>query len=118
MSSGQFLTTRYELDDGNIVRIRVQPETVTAWNPLPAATTFAEGYPSAQVNKGKREFGIGARFVTLRWVAAPPTGYLATGTVKVPILSTEAYDGLVPGEQVEYLGVQAQVISKSPESVK
>lgn len=118
MSAGAFINPGYELDDGQKIRIRIQPETVTTWNPVSAQANFALGYPSAKVSKGRRETGIGARFVVLKWTGTPPTGYLPGGTVKVPILTQAAYDGLALGEVVEYLGANAEVLSKSPESVK
>lgn len=118
MSEGAFVVSRYEMDDGNIISIRLQPETITTWNPAPASTVVAAGYPTAQVNKSKRAYGIGARFVNLTWETAPPTGYKPGGYVKVPVLTTEAYEGLVYGEIVEYLGVNARVAGKTSESVK
>lgn len=118
MSEGAFVKSRYEMDDGNNTRIRLQPETITSWNPVPTSTTIVGGLPSAKVNKGKREYGIGARYVTLQWETAPPTGYKSGGYIKVPILTADAYDGLVVGEVVEYLGANAIVINKQPELVK
>lgn len=118
MSAGTFINPGYEMDDGQKIRIRIQPETVTTWNPVSAQTDFALGFPSAKVSKGRRETGIGARFAVLKWKTTPPAGYKVGGTVKVPILTSEAYDGLALGEEVEYLGAAAEVLSKSPEAIK
>ena len=117
MSSGSFVTSKYELDDGRIVSIRIQPETITTVNTVPSAA-YTANMPSAKVSKGKREIGIGARYITIKWTGTIPDGYKETGLVKVPILQKSVFDGLSKGDSFTYLGGTAQVVSKAQESIK
>ena len=64
MSSGAFTIAGYQTDNSDIVPILVQPETLLATLGTPnasAGATFAAGFPSAQVSKGKRSIGITGR---------------------------------------------------------
>lgn len=106
------------MDDGRIIPIRIQPETITTVNVAPTGALTAN-MPTAQVNKSKREYGIGARYITLRWKnGTPPTDYKASGFIKVPILSKSVFDGLAKDSDFSYLGATAQIVSKTGESVK
>lgn len=120
MSAGVFTRTFYELDDGDIVRARVQPETlaanVGAANTAPAGPADAPG--SARVGGGRRQFGIKMRSVSLAWTGTPPTGYKAGALVRIPIMQRATYDGIDLGDTGTYLGVAVEVVGKSPESVK
>lgn len=119
MSEGQFINSRYELDSGEIVRVRIQPETISGFTANVAPTgAISAGYPSAKVSKGNREFGIGTRSISITWNGTPPTDYLATGTLRIPILTKSVFDGLALGATITYLGAEATIVGKNPERIK
>jgi len=123
MSSGTFTTSKYELSSDNggyIVKCRVQPETLTATfasteNDPPAGAINAPG--SARSSKGRREFGIGMRYVTIEFTGTLPTGY-SGDLVKIPVLTPATYAAWTEEATGTYLGVAAKIKSKSLESVK
>lgn len=120
MSAGAFEISKYETDSGAIHPIRIQPETAAAaiggaTNAAPAGAV--DGLGSASVSRGRRANGINARLVRLRFTGAPPTGYLANGTVTIPALAPEFYDAAVRGAEATYLGVAAEVTGRSPETI-
>lgn len=117
MSSGSFISSKYELNDGRVAPIRVQPETITTVNTV-TASALTPDMPTVKVSKGKREFGIGARYITLKWKTTIPDGYKETGFIKVPILQEAVFDTLAKGADFEYLGTTAEIVSKTPESIK
>lgn len=117
MSSGSFVSSKYEMDDGRVIPIRIQPETLSTVNTVPAAALTPD-MPTAKVSKSKREFGIGARFITLKWKTTIPEGYKETGFVKVPILQLSVFNGLAKGADYEYLGTTAEIVSKTPQDIK
>ena len=120
MSAGAFTRTFYETDGGDILRARVQPETLAAnigaVNSAPAGPADAPG--SARVGGGRRQFGVKMRSVTLAWTGTPPTGYLAGSTVRIPIMQQATYDDIDAGDTGTYRGVAVEVVGKSPESVR
>lgn len=118
MSAGGFNLSKYELDDGStIVPIRVQPETLAFTN-----GTNANGAPTGAVTlnvtayarKSKRQYGIGARTVSISWNAGAPDGYKDDNVI-VPILSKAVFDGYSIGDVVTYLGTAATIVSKTAE---
>jgi len=120
MSGGQFSTSKYAADSGNIYSIRVQPETLLATfatvpNTAPAGAVDQE--VSAKVSKGNRGIGIKPRSVTVRWTGAVPDGYDPRGLITIPVLTQTVYNGIVKGQTANYLGNAAEVVSKSPERV-
>ena len=118
MSSGGFENERYQLDDGTtIVPNKVQPETLgltdgTTANESPAGVITLE--VTAYARKNKRQYGIGARYVTLKWVGSPPTGY-DDDNVTVPVLTLAAYNAYVRGTAMTYLGTNCEVVSRTGE---
>lgn len=121
MSAGSFLATgKYEADNGDIYRIRVQPETVAAniggVNAVPAAAVNQSS--SARVGGGNRQIGVKARSVTVRFTATVPDGYAANQLYRVPILQKSIYDGVTSGATGTYLGVAVVVVGKNPERVR
>lgn len=120
MSSGAFSLTKYEMDGGQIVPINLQPETLaltdgTNANDAPAgAVTLSL---RAKARKGTREYGIGARNITLSWNGSPPTGYNDDNLI-VPVLTPAAFTAYTVGGAITYLGTAATVVSKKPEQLR
>lgn len=120
MSAGAFEIAAYETDPGVIHSIRIQPETLAATvdgTANAAAAGAITGLGSASVSRGRRANGINARLVRLRFTGAAPTGYLANGTVTIPALTPEFYDGAIRGATGNYLGVAVEVAGRSPETI-
>lgn len=113
MSAGRFSRSFYESDANDIFPCRVQPETITAFNP--AATGPANQPVSAKMRGGRRAIGMNARYVSLEWAAAPPAGYDDRSSIRVPILTPTAYNVLSLNDTVTYLGANATVIGLNPE---
>lgn len=128
MSSGKFEKSFYEADYGAgtaIHPIRVQPETldfsIGAAVNTPAAVA-ATNPIRAQVTKGKREAGLGARIVNLEFPEAEdgtqdvPDGY--TGDpVSIPVLTKALAQLCIEGATGSYLGVDVKVISLIKEDI-
>lgn len=120
MSSGAFTVAGYETDNGDIVPILVQPETLAATLGTAnssAGATFAAGFPSAQVSKGKRAIGINARTVSLR-LTAELEGYKPDSILRIPVTTQARWTALSRGTTVTYQGVAGVVVGKSPESIR
>lgn len=117
MSSGPFTRTFYEGNNGDIYRVRVQPETLAATiggtaNSAPAGPATVP--ISAKVSKGRNEIGIGCRKIRA-FFETPPTGYVSQ-TIEIPILQPDLFDGLNGGEAVSYLSATGEVIGFTAES--
>lgn len=121
MSTGVFTTARYTTDDGNIVPIRVQPETLTAVLGTANAGATAEptpGFPSAQVSQSRRALGINARTVSIKFEAgSEPAGYAPGSILRVPVMTKARYDALSKGSTVTYQTATGSVAGKSPEKI-
>lgn len=114
MSSGPFIRSKYTDGNGNTRPIRIQPETVSDWNPVPADP--ASGEP-VRVSGGKRQIGRKARSVTLVQGVGPVTdGYQARKTTTLPVLTQAAWDALTPGQAVAYADETWEVAGLSLES--
>lgn len=120
MSAGQFVRSRYQANDGEIYPIRVQPETVSAnigaANTAPAGATTQSQF--AKARKGVREYGIGARSVTVAFTGALPDGYAANQSYRIPVLTAAAFDAAVVGGTGTYLAAPIEIVSKTPERVR
>lgn len=114
MSSGSFVSSIYETDGGVSRPIRIQPETLTDWNPAgdgPAVGTLI------RVSGGKNRIGLKARSVTLKQnVGAAVNGYQPTRPARVAVMTETAWEALTLGESVTYLGTQWTVAGKTKES--
>jgi len=121
MSAGQFTRTFYETDDANIVRLRVQPETLTAdfgGTANDGATGPANaGFPSASLSRSRRGYGIHARYVTIAWDTAP-TDYDERGLLSIHVPVKATFDAITLGSTVSYLGGTGEVVSKTPELIR
>jgi len=117
MSAGAFVDATYLSDLGTAFPIRVQPETIATWN-AEGAGVIAAGMPSAQSSQSKRSLGVNARTATFRFTGTPPTGYLTSGTIKLPILTLEAWRALVRNTAYAYLGGTLNLVGKTAEVIK
>ena len=119
MSAGEFVRSIYETNAGNFCSIRVQPETLSAT--LDGSANAAGLGPvnqqaSAKASGGKREIGVIARSVTLRWTAGAPEDY-SGDDVTIPIMTPGVYNGLTKGDTGTYLDEAVEVVGLSPERI-
>lgn len=119
MSAGAFTLSRYASNSGTIYTIKVQPETLTAnvgaVNAAPTGTPDGEG--SVRVGGGKRQIGIRARSVTVRFTGTVPDGYLAGQTYRIPIMTKAVWDGAAPTTTGTYLTSPIVVVGKTDEVI-
>lgn len=120
MSAGAFVTSRYELDGGQIVPVRVQPETLeftdgTNANDPPAGAINLSLF--AKTRKGNREYGIGCRLVTISWNAAPPAGY-EDENLTIPVMTPANFANYATGTVVTYLGAPATIVGRKAENLR
>lgn len=120
MSAGKFVDQVYVTTGGLVTSVRVQPETVTAWN-ANGSGTILPGTPSAHVSGSRNKIGINCRKARFRWVGTPPTaptGYDPNGIITVPILTNAAFQALVKNVSYPYLSGGLQLIGKTEERVR
>jgi hypothetical protein len=116
MSAGPFILSKYETDEGNILPIRIQPETRTvAENAEPAAG--ADG-PFVKVSGSKRSYGVHPRKITLSRSVGDADYGSAKAYARVVMLTPAAFDAVVIGSTVAYAGVDWIVASKTNESIR
>lgn len=107
--AGKFTIAAYERDDDSVGPIRVQPETITSWNP--EATGSLEGY-FISARGSKKSYGVHARTVTLTRAVGSGAAYnAATVSVTVPILTKDAWDALSAGQTLAYNGVTDWIVA-------
>lgn len=123
MSSGPFTTAAlYEMDNGDITTLDVQPETLLAevggTVNVQASGTIRVGIPSAKFSKTDGEIGLRPRCATGKWATVPPTGqYSVGGRVCIPILSAANASVFVRGATMNYLGGTVTLGRPRPENV-
>lgn len=114
MSSGPFISSFYEDNNGGIRPIRIQPETVTTFNPAATGPATAD---FARVSGGNSAYGLKARAVNLVRAVGPVTdGYQARATARIPILTPTAFGALSTGQSVDYNGETWTVAGFSSEA--
>lgn len=119
MSQGAFVTARYQTDNGDLVNIKVQPETLTATLGTANASAGAAadtGWPSAQVSKSKRAIGINARTVSIR-LTAELEGYKPDSILRIPVTTKARWDALSKDSAVTYQATAGVVVGKSAEKI-
>lgn len=116
MSQGAFTDTIYNDADGDAWNIRVQPETITTWNPVGTGTPDTD--VSVKVGGSRRSYGIHARVARFRWQGTPPTGYLQNSIIRLPIFTQASYSALVKNTDYAYLGATLRLVGKSQEVIK
>lgn len=120
MSSGTFTRTRYELDNGDITNIRVQPETlalVIDGNTNAGVTDAVTRAGSAKVSGGRRSLGVNARLVRIRFTAAK-ADYAEGDVIALPWLQKATFDNLELYSTGTYLGTAIELVGKTAESVR
>lgn len=116
MSGGRFnKTAKYETADAVVRPIKVQPETITTWNPEPAGSSAGA---FIRVGGSRRGYGSTARLARFEWNGAPPAGYDARGTITLPILTAAAWNGLVFGLDYAYLSGQLRLLGRTSERIR
>lgn len=129
MSAGEFTKlARYQAtyDTAQLHPIRVQPETLTLTldkapapdlvNTVPAGATTNP--ISALVGLSRRERGLRARFVTIKWSGSPPSGYKPGTTLNVAIMQQSVFNSINIGDVGSYLETAIEVVAKEPERVR
>lgn len=114
MSAGVFNRSFYELDNGEICRCRVQPETEALFAGAAGPATQSG---SARLAGSRRTFGVNARYISAEWNGAPPTGYDPNGVLRIPVLTPADYNGVELGDDLTYLGGTITVIGKTGEKI-
>lgn len=121
MSSGKFILSRYEANDGTIYPVKIQPETLelSLGSANAAATGAIDGPVLAKVSKTKRAYGVGCRKVSFKFTAeTPPTGYEKGQVLSLPIMKATLWNTLKAGVTGTYLGGAVEVVGTSAESVR
>lgn len=121
MSSGPFVRSLYSTDLLNVVRIRVQPETLAlvlnaVANDPPAGPATA-GFPSAKVSLNNSEVGINPRNVTIAYTAGASAG-LEGLTVSLPWCVKSTFDALPEDATGTYKTEPVELVSKSNERIR
>lgn len=121
MSSGAFTLSKYETNAGEIHPVRVQPETLTATfgstaNAAPSGSVTNN--QRAKVTKGKRQYGIGCRTITLTFGASPPSDYRAYSYITIPVMQQSVWDAITDGSTVTYRSTAGTVQYKTPERIR
>ena len=121
MSAGRFDQTFYELNNGDIAAIAVQPETLllTLGGSANSAPTGPADLPcSAVVSRGRRSKGINARLVRITFTAAPPSGYAEGEVITLPWLRPSTFDALAPNATGTYLATAVRLVGTTAEKVR
>lgn len=115
MSQGSFIRARYASNAGVVHAIRVQPETVTSWNPQASGEVNGKG--TVKATPSRRKKGLFARYVVLSRKVGTDDGPFTGGTiqVRIPIFTVTAWTGITEGSELEYQGVEFTVASKGEE---
>lgn len=120
MSAGSFVITKYETNRGEILPIKVQPETVSA--SVGSANTAPTGAVSvnlfAKAQKNRRSYGVGARGVRLKFTGTVPTGYAPNSIVSVPILTPTVWNAIDGTTTGTYLGAAVIAVGTYEETRK
>ncbi|MGL4282519.1 MAG: hypothetical protein ACRCSI_02405 [Eubacterium aggregans] len=107
--AGQFIVAYYQRNDDTVGPIKVQPETVTSWNPQQTGTVT--GY-YIKARGSKKAYGTVARSVTLTRKVGSGAAYNAgTVSVTVPIFTKTAWSALATGQTLAYNGVTDWVVA-------
>lgn len=120
MSAGPFLRAFYQLDNDDVARCRIQPDTASLvlagqTNTIPAGPSTLPS--SVKITATRREIGVKVRRVSLAFTGTPPVGY-SGDNVSIPILQSDIFDSIPVGAAGLYLGASVVVLSKTGESLR
>lgn len=120
MSSGAFVSSKYESNAEDIYPIRIQPETLaltlgSATNTAPTAAV--DQVVRAKVSGSRRAYGVHTRTVTVELTAALDD-YEEGSLITLPWLQADTWEALAPDTTGTYLGVACRLAGKSPEKIK
>lgn len=120
MSSGKFISSKYQTDEENVHPCRIQEETLGfisggIANAAPVAPINREA--SARMSSSQKRKGVNARTVRIRFTTAPDE-YKQDSILTVPILDKTNWDGYKIGTACTYLSTAGTIIGKSPEGIK
>lgn len=124
MSAGSFIRTRYQTDNGLVMRIRVQPETLalTLGGAQNAAPTGDLDLPFfANVGSSRRRRGVNCRRVRVRFTGSAPAGYSDDGVISLPWLDRDTFPSIPLGGSAvtgSYLGASVELVGTSGEAVR
>lgn len=117
MSAGSFQNSKYQLPNGEIAVVRVQPETLAATfspggtNAAPTgAATLPGTYPLNRGGRRRRPFST--RYARVRFTETPPDGYAAGSVLTIPILTNAVFGNITEQSTGTYLGTAIEVLSK------
>lgn len=121
MSSGNFTVTKYETDDGDIIKARCQPETLAfaigqTTNAAPTGNITLPG--SARMSGGKRKIGISARAVYITFDGDAPTGYKDYSTYAIPAMKPAIFDASKTALTGTYLGKSCRIVGRRGETIR
>lgn len=116
MSAGEFELTFYTLDDGQVVNIKVQPETAAADFNSTTAAAATIGI-SANASGSMRRNGVNARRIYGQWATTAPDGYDPKGRITLPILEQVNWNTIKKGDALTYLGETFRVTGKRAENL-
>ena len=114
-----FSKCRYQTDDGLWYDSLCQPELLNlriggVRNETSFRGSILKG--KLKLHKSKREPGVHARYVWIKFVSNPPSGYAANVNHKAVIFFKSVFDGIEIGETGTYLGSQIEVVAVVPEN--
>lgn len=122
MSSGPFALARYQNNNGDVLRMRVQPETIaltlgTATNGI-ASGAITPGFPSAILSRSRRSIGVHARRVTVRVTAAGTSGLSVGSVITLPWFVRATFDSLPQDATGTYNGASVVLIGSLGEKTR
>lgn len=117
MSAGPYVLAKYTTDKGGICNIKIQPETQAFSLQGAIAAGAVNQEASAIANGSRRQYGVKARSVRVRFTATAPDGYDPDAILRIPIITQTAWAAIDKGETGTYLDVAVVVVGKTPEYV-
>lgn len=124
MSTGKFDYAKYETNDGLVVPVKIQPETLTlTLNSVANAQgsgSLTPFLPSARVGGSKKQIGINARTVTVRLTAdgaGENAGMKSGSLIRLPVFLPATYAAYSKGDVGTYKGIACEYAGHSAENV-
>ncbi len=117
MSTGPFIETVYIADNDDNYPIRVQPETITAFNPA-AVGSILPNTPSANASGGIRRNGVNARRARFRVIATTTSGISEGRILTIPIMTLASFNLLAKLTNYTYIGGTLRLVGKTGERIR